>query len=175
MVRYVAFLRGINVSGQKLIKMEVLRQYFEMPGLKNIVTYIQSGNVLFDAKETDAVKLRTKVEKQLAKQLGYEVPVILRSLDEIRQVIKSNPFNKAVVEGKKMYVYFLSDAPGVALHASLAPYTNEEEELKIINKEAYLLTAGIGNSKLSNALLERKLGIVATARNWATVNKVLEL
>jgi uncharacterized protein (DUF1697 family) len=175
MTRYVAFLRGINVSGQKLIKMEALRQFFEMPGFKNITTYIQSGNVLFDSKETDGEKLRVKIEKQLLGQLGYEVPTIVRSLDEIRTIIKKNPFPASLDGSKKLYVHFLSDEPVKALHALLQPYKAPEEELRIIGREAYLVTPGYGNSKLSNALVEKKLGVTATTRNWATVNKVLEL
>jgi uncharacterized protein (DUF1697 family) len=175
MTRYVAFLRGINVSGQKLIKMEALRQIFEMPGIKNITTYIQSGNVLFDSKETDGEKLRVKMEKQLLKQLGYEVPTIIRSLDEIRTIIEKNPFPISNDDHKKLYVHFLSDEPGKALHALLQPYKAPEEELMIMGREAYLVTPGYGNSKLSNALVEKKLGVTATTRNWATVNKVLEL
>ncbi|MCD6010554.1 MAG: hypothetical protein K0Q79_416 [Flavipsychrobacter sp.] len=174
MIRYVAFLRGINVSGQKLIKMEALRQYFELPGFKNIVTYIQSGNVLFDSKETDADKLVVKIEKQLAKQLGYEVPVVIRSLDEIKDVIRKNPFQKEMEE-RKLYVHFLSGAPDKALHSSLEAYKSAGEDYKIIGKEMYFLAPGMGNSKLTNTLIERKLGVTTTARNWATINKVLTL
>lgn len=174
MIRYVAFLRGINVSGQKLIKMEALRQYFDLPGFQNVVTYIQSGNVLFDTKEADADKLLMKIEKQLAKQLGYEVPVVIRSLDEIKDVIKKNPFQKEMAE-RKLYVHFLSGAPDKALHSSLEPYKSAGEDYKIIGKEMYFLAPGMGNSKLTNTLIERKLAVTATARNWATVNKVLAL
>ncbi len=171
MIRYVAFLRGINVSGQKLIKMEALRQYFELPGFKNIVTYIQSGNVLFDSKETDKGKLLAKIEKQLVKQLGYEVPVVIRSTEEIKEVIKKNPFEKEMNE-RKLYVHFLSAAPDKVVHSSLEPYKSPGEDYKIIGKEMYFLAPGMGNSKLTTTVIERKLGVTATARNWATINKI---
>lgn len=174
MKRYVAFLRGINVSGQKLIKMEELKKHFEMPGFRNIVTYIQSGNVLFDSKETDTSKLRLKIERQLTKQLGYEVPTIVRSLDEIASVIKKSPFTDGVGDGK-LYVHFLSNEPRKGQQSALDPYKAENEELKIIGREVYLLTDGYGSSKLTNILIEKKLSVTATTRNWATINKVLEL
>ncbi len=176
MTRYIAFLRGINVSGPKLIKMEELRKHFEIPGFKNVVTYIQSGNVLFDAKETDTTKLRAKIEKQLAAKLGYEVAVIVRSIDEIKQAIKRNPYPNADEDTeRKLYVTFLSDTPDKALHASLDKYKNENEEFRILEREVYLLLVSYGNTKLSNALIEKKLGLCATTRNWATLNKILEL
>ena len=99
MSRYVAFLRGINVSGQKLIKMEELRKHFEIPGFKNVVTYIQSGNVLFDAKETDTAKLRTKIEKMLAAKRAGIKDIIMpkmneKDVDEInKEYIKGLTFN----------------------------------------------------------------------------------
>lgn len=176
MMRYVAFLRGINVSGQKLIKMEVLRQYFELPGFKNIVTYIQSGNVLFDSKEVDEAKLLTKIEKQLVKQLGYEVPVVLRSIDEMRAVIGRNPFKDEPADSvRKLYVHFLSGVPEKLLHGSLDRYKSDQEEIKIVGREMYFLAPGFGNTKLTNSVIEKKLGVTATARNWATVNKVVTL
>ena len=176
MTRYVAFLRGINVSGQKLIKMEELRKHFEIPGFKNVVTYIQSGNVLFDAKETDTTKLRNKIEKQLAAKLGYEVAVLVRSIDEIKQAIERNPFSGIETDStQKVYVTFLSGAPDSSLHAALDKYKSENEEFRILEREVYLLLASYGNTKLSNALIEKKLGLCATTRNWATLNKILEL
>ncbi len=176
MIRYIALLRGINVSGQKLIKMDELKAHFALPGFKNIVTYIQSGNVLFDTKETDTEKLRVRIEKQLAKQLGYHVPVILRAITEIKEVIENDPFGaNADLEGKKRYVYFLSAAPDKRLHSLLDAYKSEGESLNIIGREAYFLTVGLGNSKLTNTVIEKKLGVVSTARNWATINKITTL
>ena len=176
MKRYIAFLRGINVSGQKLIKMDALKQHFDMPGFKNITTYIQSGNVLFDTQETDDTLLREKVEKQLLEKLGYEVPVIVRSLNDIKNVIANNPYGEPKTgDTRKLYITFLSGIPPGSLHSALDAYKNEPEELKIINREVYLLLASYGTTKLTNALIEKKLGVAATTRNWATVNKILEL
>lgn len=174
MARYVAFLRGINVSGQKLIKMEALRGHFEIPGLSNISTYIQSGNVLFDAKTTDAAALKQKIEKQLLKQLGYAVTVVLRSTDEIREIIANAPYKDAEA-GRKLYVTMLADAPSTEGQKTLAAFNNDKEETKVIGKAVYLLTAGYGDTKLNNTFIEKKLGTAATTRNWATMNKILAL
>ena len=109
-------------------------------------------------------------------KLGYEVPTILRTLDEIKTTITNNPFT-LLKEGetRKLYVTFLSDAPPVTLHGALDTYKNETEELKVVERELFILTTGIGNSKLTLNLIEKKLGVAATTRNWATVNKVMEL
>ena len=175
-MRYIAFLRGINVAGQKMIKMDALKLHFDMPGFSNVVTYIQSGNVLFDTKEPDTAKLRKKVEKQLAAKLGYDVPVVVRSLEEIQTAINNNPFTKLKPDdGRKLYIVYLSDAPPPSALAGLKPYTSDTEELKLIGRELYIVTEGIGNSKLTLNVIEKKLGATGTMRNLATSNKVLTL
>lgn len=176
MTRYIAFLRGINVSGQKLIKMEALREHFGMPGIRNVATYIQSGNVLFDAKEADEAKLQKKIVTQLEKKLGYKVTVVLRKLSEIKEVIENNPFDKAKTEGKKgLYVTFLSEAPRPELRTVLEPFTNDKEYMQLVNREVYVYSDNYGETKFSNTFIEKKLGVSATTRNWATVNKILGL
>jgi uncharacterized protein (DUF1697 family) len=176
MIRYIAFLRGINVSGKKLIKMEDLREHFKMPGFKNIVTYIQSGNVLFDTAETDEGLLRKKIEKRILQKTGFEVTTILRTLDEIGATIKKNPFGTINNDDpKKLYVTFLAGLPEKKLCTVLENFSNDGETLKVINRETYLLTGGYADTRFSNTFVEKKLGMAATTRNWATVNKVLEL
>ena len=176
MKRYAAFLRGINVSGQKLIKMELLKEMMAMPGVKNVVTYIQSGNIAFDAKEADNEQLALKIEKKLHKDLGYHVPVVVRSIEELNEVIAANPFNKQEDGDKrKLYVNFLDKAPEQGAHTLLLPYATADEELAIVNKELYLLLPGAGNTKLNLSLIEKKLGVTATARNWNTVNKMITM
>src|SRR6185312_4662078 len=176
MIRHIAFLRGINVSGSKLIKMEELRPMFEALKFKNVKTYIQSGNVLFDTKETDEAALNKKIEKHLHKCLGYEVTVVLRTLEEIAEIIKKNPFPKVTV-GKELqlYVSFLHTKPDAKLTAALIALKNEYEEFIVKNREVYCLCSkkADGTRLFSNTLVEKKLQLPATTRNWATVNKVL--
>jgi uncharacterized protein (DUF1697 family) len=176
MVRYIALLRGINVSGRKLIKMEDLREHFKMPGFKNIVTYIQSGNVLFDTSESDEALLRKKIEQRLLKKTGFEVTVILRKLEEIGSAVKCNPFlNTGDDDARKLYVSFLEGLPDKKLCGTLENLSTDAESVKVLNREVYLITRGYGDSLFSNNFVEKKLGLAATTRNWATVNKVLEL
>lgn len=175
MPRYVAFLRGINVSGQKLVKMEALKKYFEIPGIKNVVTYIQSGNVVFDASLSSG-KLSDKIEKLLSTQLGYQVPVVLRTIAEMESVIDRNPFPiSELPDGAKLYVYFLSGIPESSLIDSLNSYLGAGETFKVVGQELFFVSQAYGNTKLTISVIERKLGVIATARNWATVNKVIGL
>ena len=177
-MRYIAFLRGINVSGSRLIKMENLRALFEELKFKNVKTYIQSGNVLFDAKETDDASLNKKIENHLHKYLGFEVTVITRSLTEIGEVIKQNPFPKIEInEDVQLYVSFLPEIPESKQSALLLAAANEYEKFIIINREVYCLCSkkADGTRLFSNTLVEKKLKLPATTRNWATVNKVLTL
>jgi len=174
MPRYAAFLRGINVSGQKIIKMEVLKEMFALPGIRNVVTYIQSGNVAFDAAETDAGKLKAKIEKKLEKDLGYKVVTILRSVEELREVVAMCPFG-ADDESRKLYVHFLADACDSEQVRRFDGYKSAGEEIAVMNKEVYLLTPAYGNTKLTNVFIEKKLSTQSTARNWNTVNKMIGL
>lgn len=174
-MRYAAFLRGINVSGQKIIKMELLKALFAAE-FDNVVTYIQSGNVLFDTDETDTRIIRKKAEQLICKGVGYEVITIIRSIDEIKSVIELNPFEQQLNDDKrKLYVHFLSDFPPVEKHGLLQPVLTADEEVKVINRDVYFLAPSAGNTKCTNAFMEKKLGVSATARNWATVNKVTVL
>lgn len=163
------------MSGQKIIKMENLRAIFDKPAYKNVATYIQSGNVIFDSKENDTATLQTNIEKLLHKHLGYEVKTIVRSQDEVVAAIAANPFSTAYLNERKLYVTFLSEVPGndkiPELHNVLLP----GEEISIIGKDMFLVLPKYVDSKLTNAYIEKKLGVTATNRNWATVNKVAVL
>jgi uncharacterized protein (DUF1697 family) len=176
MIRYVAFLRGINVSGQKNIRMEDLRGFVAMPGLKNIATYIQTGNVLFDTDETNEELLTRKLEKQLEDKLGYKVNVILRSLKDLKSIIDNNPYEHIKNQEKPgLYVTFLSETPAFEVCGSLGIYSNDAEYASKVNKEVYVVSPNYGKTCFSNTFIEKKLGVVATTRNWNTVNKLVHL
>jgi len=176
MIRYIAFLRGINVAGHNPVKMEDLRSYFSMPGIENVATYIQSGNVLFDSDETNEKLLVKTIETQLRKQLGYDVPVILRMIHDVKKVIKNNPFDTIKTEDKgKLYVTFLSDIPSYDVRGSLGVYSNDAEYARVVNREVYVFSPNYGKTCFSNTFIEKKLGLSATTRNWATVNKIIDL
>lgn len=174
MKRYVAFLRGINVSGQKLIKMELLKAMFEAMGFKNVVTYIQSGNVVFDVKATDTDNLRSKIEKHLLKELGYDVVTIVRSVEDIGTIIGQNPFPVMPLgDTRKLHITMLAADADMEKEPLLKAVLLEDEEMHIIGNTLYMITHSYGNSKLSNTFIEKKLGLSATTRNWATMNKVV--
>ena len=174
MKRYVAFLRGINVSGKKLIKMDVLKGIFVDYEYKNVVTYIQSGNVVFDADPAKAADLRAAIEKMLEKELGFEVVTIVRSIDEIKRAIGNNPF-KEIDGDKKLYITYMSDNPAKENVAELDSALAFGEELHVRGKELFFVTQMYGNTKLSNTFIEKKLNLDATTRNMATTKKVITL
>jgi len=174
MTRYIAFLRAINVGG-RVVKMDDLKKILAMPGLKNITTYIQSGNVIFDSAETDKNVLVKKIEKKLLTALGYEVTTFLKTIPDIESIIKKNPFKK-YPEEMGLHVSFLSAAADKELVKQLLLLQSEYEQFNVTGSEAYILVrkGAYGETKFSNTFLEKKLKTQATTRNWATVNKMLE-
>ena len=163
--------------GQKMIKMDELAACFAaMPGIQNVSTYTQSGNVLFDSTETDELKLRTDIEHMLENCLGYKVQAILRVFGDLKKVVTNNPFDTIKTEDKpKLYVTFLTDIPPYDLRGSLGVYSNDAEYARVVHREVYIYSGNYGKTCFSNSFIEKKLGLTATTRNWATVNKILEL
>jgi uncharacterized protein (DUF1697 family) len=177
MKTHVALLRGINVSGKKLVKMEHLRGIFESLEFQNVKTYIQSGNVIFDTKKEAAELICDKIEKELEKVLGFDVPVIIRTLVELEDSIKNNPFDSADSSEKDGYTTYLSSKPSDQAIDKIAAYKSDTDELRIVNREAYLLcpNKGYGETIYSNTFLEKKLGVSATTRNWKTINAIINM
>lgn len=176
MPKYIALLRGINVSGQKLIKMDALRAMFEAGGCSDVKTYIQSGNVAFEHPEADENALRKHIESHLKTSLGYAVPTLLRNRTQLEAIVAGNPYSPDLPDfGKKMYVAFFENAPSATAVENIAPFVNDMEKLVVKGSEGYLhYNEGLGKAKLTNAIIERKLGM-ATLRNWNTVNTLLEM
>src|SRR3990172_6205559 len=130
-IKYIAFLRGINVGGRKIVKMEELKKAFESLGLKNAKTFLASGNVLFDAQKTDLLSLGKRIEEGLKKKFGLEVNVILRTVREIQELADSNPFIKITVTPQtRLYVTFLSERPKAGIRI---PYETPEKDFKIVH------------------------------------------
>ena len=172
---YVALLRGINVSGQKIIKMEDLKNAFESLHYEHVVTYIQSGNVVFGSAASNTALLQTQIKNKLLKTFGFEIPIIVKTLKEIEETIKRNPFKKIKAQqGEKLHVTFLSGNPAKAAGDSLAAIKNDVDEIRLIGSEVYILVRkGYGTTLFSNIFIEKKLAVSATTRNWATVEKLL--
>lgn len=177
-MKYISILRGINVSGQKKIKMIGLMSLYENLGFENVTTYIQSGNVIFDSKEKNKAILKSKIEKAIENNYKFYVPVEIRTNHEISKIIEECPFGSVdlVENGTKVLLTFLSSTPEKSNINDLLKYVNSPEQLVVKGKEAYLYCPnGYGKSKLSNNFIEKKLGVDATTRNWKSVHKLYEL
>jgi uncharacterized protein (DUF1697 family) len=176
MKKFIALLRGINVSGQKLIKMSELKSLFEKAGFQKVGTYIQSGNVIFSSKETSAEKLSFKISSAIKKQFGFDVQVIVVTPKEIELALKENPFIKKKKDNDKLYTIFLSSVPAKVNVEKLDTANYSPEEFKIDGKRIYLFVPnGYGKAKINNNLFENKLKVFGTARNLKTLNALLEL
>lgn len=173
---YIALLRAINVGGHKPIKMDELRHTFEAMGFGTVQTYIQSGNVLFESAEAEA-PLRRRIESALAAAFGYPIPVVLRTAAELAQVIGSSPYAvEALPAGASLHVALLAEAPAPAGIDRLRAFDGQPDECQVVGREVFILYRhGSGTSKLTNSLLERRLGVLATSRNWQTINKLVAL
>jgi len=175
METFLSILRGINVSGQKKIVMADLKALYEELGFKNVTTYIQSGNVIFAAKNADS--LAKKIEEKILKKYEYNVPVIIRTGDEMQSILAENPFlqNKNIALDK-LHVTFLSDAPKQELLDKTKELNYEPDQFIIIEREVYLhCPNGYGRTKLTNSFFENKLKVKATTRNWKTVNELFKI
>ena len=170
MTTYIALLRGINVGGHRLIKMADLKAMFVALGFGGAQTYIQSGNVVFDADEAEQ-PLRERIEQQIAATFGFPVVVALRTHDELARVIMACPFAQdTLAEGERLYVALLAETPAsVGIERMLASKI-EPDEFRVLGREVYLLyRQNMRETQLTNNLLESRLGVPATTRNWRTL------
>lgn len=170
----ITMLRGINVSGQKKIKMNELKNLYESLGFKQVQTYIQSGNVIFTTSLTDTSEIVNKIEEKIQQVFGYCVTIIPRTRDELESIVKKNPFKDKDLS--KVHVSFLSSDQFDYSEEELLKTKTGDEEFQILDKEIYLfLPHGSGRTKLTNNFFERKLGSKATTRNWKTINKIIDI
>lgn len=174
---YVAMLRGINVSGQKIIKMEELRGSFETLGFTRVRTYVQSGNVIFEAPKTAPDHLSENIKERILRDFSFPVPLVLRTSDEMRRIVDDNPFLKERgIDRSKLHVTFLSELPAKADLGKMDGLNGDPDRVRIKRREVCLhCPNGYGRTKLSNAVFERLLSVDATTRNWKTVNTLAEM
>ena len=173
----VAMLRGINVGSGKIVKMERLRASFGALGFRGVRTYVQSGNVIFESEQKSPAGLSKTIGKKIQRDFGFTVPVLVKSSKEMEQIVANNPSVKEKgIDHSKLHVTFLSGAPPKTAVKILEPLATGRERFRILNREIYLYCPdGYGNTKLSNNAIEKKLSVVATTRNWRTVNTLLEM
>lgn len=175
-MRYVALLRGINVGGNTMIKMAELKACFESLGLKNVVSYVNSGNLAFDSASTSEQKLVAKLEKAIDKDFGKAVPVMVREQKEISRIMKANPFEGEFESHKEMHVLFLKELMPKEKETQLMQAAPDKERFAVIGREIYChLPMGVADSLLGKSFIEKKLKLPVTGRNWRTVEKLAEL
>ncbi|GIZ08469.1 DUF1697 domain-containing protein [Flavobacterium sp. UMI-01] len=177
MTTHLALLRGINVSGHNMIKMEALKTCLEAIGFQNVVTYIQSGNVFVDADEDNPAKVGFTIRQEIFKVFGHEVPVIVINQSDLKACLTNNPFLKEKeLDTKKLYVAFVS--------ANLRPESINDlkisqfkpDEARIDNNRIFIKYAiGAGKTRLDQKYIEKKLNVTATIRNWNTVTQLLKM
>jgi uncharacterized protein (DUF1697 family) len=172
MQTHIALLRGINVGGHKKLKMADLKLLFEGLGFEEVVTYIQSGNVVFSTNEADG--LAERISKEIKKQFGWEVPVLVKTADDMAKILKNCPFETS----KKAEAYFMLFAtpPNQELMDTVAEISYPNEEFFLTPECVYIHYGnGAGNAKLNNNFFEKKLKVVASTRNYRTLAKLIEL
>jgi uncharacterized protein (DUF1697 family) len=169
---HVALLRGINVGGKAKLPMNELAAIFTAAGAHGVRTYIQSGNVVFEADAAEPVV--EAVTRQIATSYGYPGRIVLRSADEMRKAYARNPFAGAPLE--LLHVYFLADMPAAAAIKALDSERSPGDSFAVVGREVYLhMPQGMARTKLTNAYFDKKLKTVSTARNWNTVGKLVEM
>ena len=172
-MRYIAFLRAINVGGH-VVKMEQLRALFAEMGVANVETFIASGNVIFESRSKSESVLQKKIEGHLHQGLGYEVTTFLRTDEELAKIAARQAFPAtATNENAVVYVAFLATKPNDAAVATLVGHQSEVDEFKVHGREVYwLCRKNFSDSAFSGSRLEKVLGMRATVRNSTTVKKL---
>jgi uncharacterized protein (DUF1697 family) len=175
MARLVVLLRGINIGSRNRISMPELRNAFEDGGYDDIRTYLQSGNVML-ASTASAKKVARECERLIADRFGLEIAVVARTRSDLAKVVARNPLERVAKDPKRYQVSFLETKPTSKLVRELEEVATAREEVVSIGREIYAWhPAGVARSKLWAKLAGKNLGVTATARNWTTVTKLLEL
>lgn len=173
--RQVALLRGINVGGHAKVAMADLRRVVTGLGYDGVRTHLQSGNVVVTTAKSSATVAR-EMERAIAAELGVEPRVLVRSRDELAEAIERNPLPEAAGDGSRFFVTFLAAPPDAEALGTIDPGDFEPDTFRVSGQEIYLhCPGGIHDSKLAKALSEKRLGVVATTRNWNTVTKLLAI
>jgi len=173
MGKYIAILRGINVSGQKLVKMDALKLLMEELNFKNVSTYIQSGNVIFESENNDTHALAEEISEKISQAYGFQVPAIVLSAFYLSEILHRNPFVNENIDN--LYVTFLSGQPKQELMQKIEPLAYKPDEFLVMGDTIYLKCSnGYGRTKINNNFFEQKLKLFATTRNWKTVTKLAE-
>ena len=170
MTTFVSLFRGINVGGHQVVRMDALKELHTALGLKDVVTYIQSGNVVFTGDSADTAQLARRIEEAFAEKFGFQASVVVRTADEISAIMASNPFqHDPAKESKWVAILCMAQRPGETAQEDLRKAYAGPEEFYVIGQELYVYYPnGMGRSKLTHSLLEKTLKTPVTGRNWNT-------
>lgn len=169
MARTVALLRGINVGGNKKVPMARLREVIGELGYSDIKTYVNSGNVVFGGRKAS----QKRIEDALEAEFGWRIPVVLRTREELAAVIEANPLGAQATNLSRYLVSFSGSAQPLDATKMDGVTPGRNEDYAIAGREAYLwLPDGVHSSPLAKAVTDRRFGVVLTARNWRTVEKL---
>ena len=175
MKTYVALLRAINIGARNKIPMSGLKALFSDLGHEDVATYVQSGNVVLTSGDSVA-KVARALERLIRKEFGPEIPVVVRTRTQLAKVVERNPLGKVAKNPKRYQVSFLEKKPSAAVMRKLEQVAAPSERVVAHGREIYAWhPEGVARSKLWAALAGKGLGVTATARNWTTVTKLLEL
>lgn len=177
MYKHLALLRGINVSGHNMIKMDDLKALLLRMDFQNVVTYIQSGNVFVDTEEENGASVGFKIKQALFKEMGLEVPIVVISKADLEACFSNNPFLKEKeVDTKKLYVAFISKELHSGHLNDLKTSQFKPDEVSIDGNRIYIKYAvGAGKTRFDQKYIEKKLNVTATIRNWNTVTNLLSI
>jgi uncharacterized protein (DUF1697 family) len=171
---FVALLRGINVGGKNTLPMKDLIGMFAAAGCKDVRTYLQSGNVIFNATRRVVDRLPDRIAARIEKEFGYRTPVVIRTLEQLAEVATKNPFLAEGAAENSLHVLFLADAPSPSRIATLDPDRSSPDAFLVRGREVFLhLPNGMARTKLTNAYFDAKLATTSTGRNWRTVTMIL--
>ncbi len=177
MKTYISILRGINVGGQRIIKMDALKALYQELGFKNIDTYIQSGNVIFQHTNSNEVELRNLIQNKIKTAFDFDVPVIVLSAVKLNSIISNNPFaHNSDKNTAYLHITFLAEQPEDFDTVSILSKKSDSEEIHLTQDAIYLYCPnGYGKTKLTNNFIESKLKVQATTRNWKTTLKLQDM
>lgn len=173
--RLIVLLRGVNIGSTNRVPMARLRSALEDAGFENLQTYVQSGNVVLSSGDS-AAKVARACRRLIAEEFGLEIPVVVRTRAELARVVTRNPLGEVATDPKRYQVSFLEEKPSAELLRKLEAAAAPAERVVAHGREIYAWhPEGVARSKLWAALAGKGLGVTATARNWTTVTKLLEL
>lgn len=176
METFVALLRGINVSGQKIIKMDDLKKLLTHIGFINVRTYIQSGNIVFESSEQQADLIEHTIAAAITGQYGFDVPVLVLRASDLVNIAGSNPLANEDKDEKYLHVTFFREKPADFRKDKFSEKLSEGEIIEFSDEAVYLYCPkGYGITKLSNNFIENTLKVQATTRNWKTVQELINL